>query len=53
MIVSCGLVDSVVEVKRCSRRLMKVKLVWNGVVMNVLSLYAPQVGLGQEEKEQF
>ena len=30
---------------------MKVKLVWNGIVMNAVSFYAPQVGLGQEEEQ--
>ena len=53
VIVSCSLVDSVVDVKRCSSRLMKLKLVWNGIVVNVVSVYAPQAGLGDEEKEQF
>ena len=53
MIVSSSFVDSVVEVKRCSSRLMKVKLVWEGIVVNVVSAYAPQVGLCEEEKEEF
>lgn len=53
VIVSSDLVDSVVEVKRCNSRLMKVKLVWEGVVVNVVCAYAPQVGLSDEEKEEF
>ena len=53
VIVNCSLVVSVVEVKRCSSRLMKIKLVWNGIVVNVVSAYAPQVGLSDEEKEKF
>ena len=51
--MSSNLVDSVVEVKRCSSRLMKIKLMWNGIVVNIVSAYAPQAGLGEEEKETF
>ena len=53
VIVSSSLVDNVVEVKRCSSRLMKVKLVWESTVVNVVCAYAPQVGLSDEEKEEF
>ena len=53
VIVSSSMVDSVVEVKKCSSRLMKVKLVWEGIVVNVVCVYAPQVCLSDEEKEKF
>ncbi|XP_065675628.1 uncharacterized protein LOC136091844 [Hydra vulgaris] len=44
---------SVVEVKRVSDRVICVKLEIDGVVMNVISAYAPQVGCDMEEKEEF
>ncbi|XP_065671736.1 uncharacterized protein LOC136089612 [Hydra vulgaris] len=44
---------SVVEVKRVSDRVICVKLEIDGVVMNVISAYAPQVDCDMEEKEEF
>ncbi|KAI5615281.1 hypothetical protein C0J50_10881, partial [Silurus asotus] len=44
---------SVVEVKRVSDRLMIVKVEVEGMMINVISAYAPQVGCEMEEKERF
>ena len=44
---------SVVEVKRVSDRVINVKLEVEGVMINIISAYAPQVGCGMEEKESF
>ncbi|KAF7704710.1 hypothetical protein HF521_021782 [Silurus meridionalis] len=44
---------SVVEVKRVSDRVMNVKLEVEGVMINVISAYASQVGYQMEEKEKF
>ncbi|KAI5104291.1 hypothetical protein C0J45_5917 [Silurus meridionalis] len=44
---------SVVEVKRVSDRVMHVKLEVEGVMINVISAYAPQVGCEMKEKEKF
>ncbi|XP_065668149.1 uncharacterized protein LOC136088372 [Hydra vulgaris] len=44
---------SVMEVKRVSDRVVCVKLDIDGVVMNVISAYAPQVECDSEEKEEF
>ncbi|KAI5617286.1 hypothetical protein C0J50_23231 [Silurus asotus] len=44
---------SVVEVKRVSDRVMIVKLEFEGVMINVISAYAPQVGCEMEKKETF
>ncbi|KAI5090185.1 hypothetical protein C0J45_20320 [Silurus meridionalis] len=44
---------SVVEVKRVSDRVMHEKLDFEGVMMNVISAYAPQKGREIEEKEKF
>ena len=44
---------SVVEVKRKSDMMMSVKMEIEGVMMNVISAYAPQVGCELEEKEDF
>ena len=43
----------VVEIKRVNDRLMMIKLVIGGCTLNVCSVYAPQVGLGGEEKKRF
>ncbi|XP_065642811.1 uncharacterized protein LOC136074421 [Hydra vulgaris] len=47
------LCKSVVEVKRESDRVICVKLEIDGVVMNGISAYAPQVGCDTEEKKEF
>ncbi|KAI5093469.1 hypothetical protein C0J45_16607 [Silurus meridionalis] len=44
---------SVVEVKRVSDRVMIVKVEVEGMMINVISAYAPQVGSEMEEKERF
>ncbi|KAI5625322.1 hypothetical protein C0J50_15181 [Silurus asotus] len=44
---------SVVEVKRVSDRMMIVKVEVEGMMINVISAYAPQVGCEMEEKERF
>ncbi|XP_051780692.1 uncharacterized protein LOC127527100 [Erpetoichthys calabaricus] len=46
-------VKSVLEVKRVSGRVMIMKLEIGGVMMNVVSTYAPQVGCAMGEKEDF
>ncbi|KAK3549338.1 hypothetical protein QTP70_034563, partial [Hemibagrus guttatus] len=46
-------VRNVLEVKRVSDRVMSLKLEIEGVVLNVISGYAPQVGCELEEKERF
>uniref|UniRef100_A0A3B3BNZ8 Endonuclease/exonuclease/phosphatase domain-containing protein n=1 Tax=Oryzias melastigma TaxID=30732 RepID=A0A3B3BNZ8_ORYME len=46
-------VRSVVEVKRVSDRVMSLKIEMEGVMFNVVSGYAPQVGCELEEKEKF
>ncbi|KAK3528677.1 hypothetical protein QTP70_007721 [Hemibagrus guttatus] len=46
-------VRNVLEVKRVSDRVMRLKLEIEGVMLNVVSGYAPQVGCELEEKERF
>ncbi|KAK3568363.1 hypothetical protein QTP86_005592 [Hemibagrus guttatus] len=46
-------VRNVLEVKRVSDRVMSLKLDIEGVMLNVVSGYAPQVGCELEEKERF
>ncbi|KAK3562644.1 hypothetical protein QTP86_003385 [Hemibagrus guttatus] len=46
-------VRNVMEVKRVSDRVMSLKLEIEGVMLNVVSGYAPQVGCELEEKERF
>lgn len=41
------------EVNRVSDRVMTIKLVIGGFTVHVCSTYAPQVGLGEEEKRRF
>ncbi|KAK3509784.1 hypothetical protein QTP70_010750 [Hemibagrus guttatus] len=46
-------VRNVLEVKRVSDRVMSLRLEIEGVMLNVVSGYAPQVGCELEEKERF
>ncbi|KAK3553084.1 hypothetical protein QTP86_031352, partial [Hemibagrus guttatus] len=46
-------VRNVLQVKRVSDRVMSLKLEIEGVMLNVVSGYAPQVGCELEEKERF
>jgi len=47
-------VDSVVSVKRHIRRVLILKTVLdNGLLLNVLTVYAPNSGKPEEEKENF
>ncbi|KAK3565162.1 hypothetical protein QTP86_000355 [Hemibagrus guttatus] len=46
-------VRNVLEVKRVSDRVMSLKLEIEGVMLNVVSGYAPQVGCELEEKDRF
>jgi len=46
-------IENVVEVKRVSERIMVLRLVIGKSVLNVVSVYAPQVGRKTEEKEEF
>ncbi|KAK3549302.1 hypothetical protein QTP70_034530 [Hemibagrus guttatus] len=46
-------VRNVLEVKKVSDRVMSLKLEIEGVMLNVVSGYAPQVGCELEEKERF
>ena len=46
-------IDSVVQVKRISERLMVVGVMVGGSVLNMVSVYAPQVGRSLEEKMDF
>ena len=45
--------DRVVELWRVTNRIICLKRELNGVMLNVISAYAPQVGCIREEKEAF
>ncbi|VFQ69747.1 unnamed protein product, partial [Cuscuta campestris] len=53
ILVAPELREFVVEVKRISDRLMFIKLVLGGCAINVVSAYAPHVGLADEVKREF
>ncbi|XP_063601080.1 craniofacial development protein 2-like [Penaeus indicus] len=53
VVVRGDLVDNVVEVERISDRLMTMKLEVNGILINIVCAYAPQVGCDEKEKEAF
>ncbi|XP_047263693.1 craniofacial development protein 2-like [Capsicum annuum] len=53
ILVDKDLREQVVEVKRVSERLISIKLVSGGSSVNIISAYAPQVGLDKEEKKSF
>ena len=46
-------IESILEVERMSERLMVVRLVVGRSVVNLVCVYAPQVGRSMEEKEEF
>ena len=46
-------IDSVVQVKWVSERLMVVRVMVGGSMLNVVSVYAPQVGTSLDEKMDF
>lgn len=47
------LVKNVLKVKRLLHRAMSLKLKTEGVMLNVVSAHAPQVGFELEKKEKF
>ena len=53
IVVREELIESVLEVKRMSDRLMAMKLEVKRLILNILSAYAPQVGNSMEEKNDF
>ncbi|XP_058180118.1 uncharacterized protein LOC131298659 [Rhododendron vialii] len=53
IVVDKHLKDSVVTVTRKGDRIILVKLVIGGSIVNIISAYAPQVGLDDLTKEQF
>ena len=47
------LFENVVEVRRKGNRILLVKLILSREIFNVISVYAPQVGLNESSKRQF
>ena len=45
--------DNVVQVNRCSDRIMAITLVIEKETVNIISAYAPHVGLSDAEKRSF
>ena len=53
IVVREELVESILEVKRVSDRLMAMKLEVKGSILNIASAYTPQVGNSMEDKNDF
>ena len=53
ILVEKELVDFVVEVKRKSDRIMAIKVLVGSEVINVVSVYAPQIGMSDDTKKLF
>ncbi|GKF02932.1 cleavage/polyadenylation specificity factor, 25kDa subunit, partial [Tanacetum coccineum] len=53
VILAAALKDKVVQVTRRSDRIMAISMVIDGEIVNVVSAYAPQVGLSDEVKKSF
>jgi len=53
ILVNKILVAQVVEVRRNSDSIMSIKLVVGVKIINVICVYAPQVGLAEETKKAF
>jgi hypothetical protein len=52
-LIDKSLKDGVVDVRRQGDRIILVRLVIGDLVLNVISAYAPQVGLSESSKSQF
>ena len=45
--------DKILEIKRISDRIMTMRFVSGNTMLNIISVYAPQVGCSQQKKDQF
>ena len=46
-------IEKVIEVKRISERIMMLRVTVGKSILNIVSVYAPQVGRTTKEKEEF
>jgi exonuclease III len=53
ILIDKSLKDGVVDVRRQGDRIILVRLVIGDLALNVISAYAPQVGLSESSKSQF
>jgi len=53
VIIDKQLFEDVVEVRRKGDRISLVKLILGREILNIISAYAPQVGLDESSKRQF
>ena len=53
IMIKYDLSEDVIEVERFDNRMMKVKMVLGRKVVQIFSIYAPQVGCSVQEKEKF
>jgi hypothetical protein len=53
IVLDKSLKDGVVDIKRQGDRIILVKLLVGDLVFNVISAYAPQIGLNESVKRQF
>ena len=53
ILVRQELAEDVIEVERISDRIMRIKIVFSTKIYNIVSVYAPQVGRPNTEKDAF
>jgi len=53
VIIDKQLLENVVEVRRKGNKILLVKLILGREIFNIISVYAPQVGLDESSKCQF
>lgn len=53
VVVKQELLQNVVSVNRVSNRLLTIKMILREEIINVVNIYAPQIGLTNVEKSQF
>ena len=53
IMISCKWIDKITDVKRVSDRLMMIKLLVGKRIVTIVSTYAPQQGLSNDEKDKF
>ncbi|XP_047028785.1 craniofacial development protein 2-like [Helicoverpa zea] len=53
IVLDKNLKESVIDVKRVNDRIIVVKIMYESLIINVISVYAPQIGCDDRVKEQF
>ena len=53
VLVAESWIENVIEVRRVNERILVVRIMIGNCIVNLISVYAPQVGRSMEDKEEF